>query len=160
MSLREFDEKAAKLLARMNARNAVCPINEVDSDVDYYSDLGKHDGILLGARWQFQQDQVAFDLQDNRIAELEAALKSAKTLDSILSDNGEIVALETKVAELTEVIKQMRRHCLCTRNVTGFDYHENHLILGKPNSGSRWLTPADIADKALARAAQGVNGEG
>lgn len=66
---------------------------------------------------------------------------------------------------LMSVIEEMRvdletisKHCICKRNTFGFDYHEDHLYLGKPKSGSRWLTPFDIIKSTLSNVAKKLEG--
>ena len=61
----------------------------------------------------------------------------------------ELSTLTAKVKRYEDVIKKMADHCLCERSQFGFDYHEKHERLGLPKSGSRWLTPNDIARAAL-----------
>jgi len=55
------------------------------------------------------------------------------------------VDLLEKVIERMEIkTKDASDHCLCHRNIKGFDYSEEHPNLGKPAIGARWLTPRDI----------------
>lgn len=54
-----------------------------------------------------------------------------------------------RLEEAEKTIKQMRDHCLCHRNIKGFDYGEDHKNLGKPVPGARWLTPKNIAEMYL-----------
>lgn len=58
------------------------------------------------------------------------------------------------VNELREALKHTNEFCLCKRNTYGFDYHEDHPVMGKPKSGSRWLTPRDYNKDALTKADQ------
>jgi hypothetical protein len=51
----ELDQGELNKIVRKNARNACCPANEVDSDVDYYIDSAKADGIYTGARWAWAE---------------------------------------------------------------------------------------------------------
>lgn len=74
-----FDEKAVTWLSKMKAPNAHCPLNEVDSDIDHYSDLGKDEGIMIGARWQFNSMKAMLAVRDARILELTEALVKIAT---------------------------------------------------------------------------------
>ena len=47
---------------------------------------------------------------------------------------------------LVGLLDQCRDHCVCDRNVPGFDYGERHAKLGKPKAGARWFTPSDIVE--------------
>ena len=58
------------------------------------------------------------------------------------------------VSELREALKHTNEFCLCKRNTYGFDYHEDHPVMGKPKSGSRWLTPRDYNKDAITKADQ------
>lgn len=52
--------------------------------------------------------------------------------------------------DLIEVLKNVRKACLCSRNTKGFDYHQRHPNLGTCKSGSeRWATPSEMIDDAL-----------
>lgn len=48
----EWNDLAARKFARSKTPDAHCSLNEVSSDIDYYSDLGKYDGIVVGSQWQ------------------------------------------------------------------------------------------------------------
>lgn len=61
----------------------------------------------------------------------------------------QVIALRAEHERLRMSLGEVKRHCLCTRNVKGFDYGEAHRILGKPRMGARWLVPADLVDQAL-----------
>ena len=58
-------------------------------------------------------------------------------------------AAEAECAGYRKALKLAGEHCICSRNTYGFDYSEEHIKLGKPKSGVRWLTPLDIIEKAL-----------
>lgn len=67
-----------------------------------------------------------------------------------------------KLLEANRVLREALAHtndfCLCRRNTTGFDYHEEHPVQGLPKSGSRWLTPRDYNKNALAEADEIMKG--
>lgn len=63
--------------------------------------------------------------------------------------NPEIEALKAENKKLQQLITDIYGSCLCTRAKTkGFDHHENHPKLGKPNGG-RWLTPCDLIENRI-----------
>ena len=69
---------------------------------------------------------------------------------TIRGQRAEIEALEARVGKLTELLKEVKTHCLCSRfEPVGFDYGETHAKLGKPKIGSRWLTPVDLIDTRM-----------
>lgn len=59
--------------------------------------------------------------------------------------------LRARIEQLREAVTYTSDFCLCNRNVDGFDYGDMHRHMGKPKPGSRWLTPCDFADRALAQ---------
>lgn len=58
------------------------------------------------------------------------------------------------VNEFREALKHTNEFCLCKRNTYGFDYHEDHPVMGKPKGGARWLTPRDYIKNSLTKADQ------
>ncbi len=62
---------------------------------------------------------------------------------------------EERIKELEKALEQakrdigyVRKACLCKRfnrwkEYKGFDYGEDHRILGRCSQGGRWLTPSD-----------------
>lgn len=96
--------------------------NEYAELIHKYSDEGKLADVKLSYKAGYAQGYLA--------AQTEAAKREAV---------------------LVEALQTAEQPCLCKRNTEGFDYHEEHLMLGKPKSGSRWLTPRDIITQALAQ---------
>src|SRR4051812_25876718 len=96
-----------------------------------------------------QKDCCGADLEQ-RIADLAAQL-NLKT-DDWISVCKEYDGLERERDQLRAENLQMRKmlvdcsdHCLCERFKTkGFDYGEEHFLLGKPKPGARWRTPRDM----------------
>lgn len=74
--------------------------------------------------------------------EMEEKLK--KVEEEKASNDADYLVLSAQVNELVEAMETAHRHCVCHRNMKGFDYGEEHPRLGKPQTGSRWLTPRDI----------------
>lgn len=58
-------------------------------------------------------------------------------------------ARDEEVRRLTNLLKEVQKHCLCSRNTVGFDYGETHPKLGKPRAGSRWLAPVDLINTRM-----------
>lgn len=81
-------------------------------------------------------------------AECEKYVVNQLTQD-IIELEAQIQAGKTKAQVLVEALEKIEKHCICTRNVKGFDYGEKHPILGKAKIGARWLVPVDIARAAL-----------
>jgi hypothetical protein len=69
---------------------------------------------------------------------------SEEDADFVKHARDDVPYLLTRLEDAEETLKRVQNHCLCTRNIKGFDYHEKHQILGKPKSGSRWLVPFDL----------------
>lgn len=103
-------------------------------------------------------DKLFFDLvEENKSLHLEITGKA--TVESnfrMIQDarKSDAIALENEQKirkELTETLDLVAKHCVCDRNVIGFDYHEMHPKLGVPGSGKRWLTPLDLVNAARIR---------
>lgn len=101
---------------------------------DYYESLPELESSEFTGETIFRIHQVA-----------EAFIAGAKARDE------QFLAV---VNELREALKHTNEFCLCKRNTYGFDYHEDHPVMGKPKSGSRWLTPRDYNKDALTKADQ------
>lgn len=57
------------------------------------------------------------------------------------------IEIEKELHTAEELIIDCYKHCRCQRFETkGFDYGEEHGLLGKPGVGKRWLTPRDLID--------------
>lgn len=56
---------------------------------------------------------------------------------------------DIEIAKLRRLLEEVRQHCLCSRDHTGFDYGEKHALLGAPRIGARWKTPRDLIDDRL-----------
>lgn len=72
-------------------------------------------------------------------------------VNKLQKENAQFLAV---VKELREALKHTNEFCLCKRNTYGFDYHEDHPVMGKPKSGRRWLTPRDFNKDTLTKADQ------
>ena len=51
------------------------------------------------------------------------------------------------ITELENLISRISECCLCERTTKGFDYHENHPLLGK--TSGRWMTPRSLIENSL-----------
>ena len=67
----------------------------------------------------------------------------------------ELLLEKSKSQRLLEALETAQKHCLCTRNTPGFDYHEEHKKLGMPKSGARWWTPSDVVKQAISEYKEG-----
>jgi hypothetical protein len=56
--------------------------------------------------------------------------------------------LTERIKQLEDALRRIQDHCYCNR-LKGFDYGEKHPKLGKNPEGNRWLTPSEIATRAL-----------
>ncbi|MBP6738769.1 MAG: hypothetical protein KA146_02210 [Leptospiraceae bacterium] len=99
--------------------------------------------------------------QAKKYAAMAYASPKEKVIAMIAYDHGANWAAKARdvqwsavVNELREALKHTNEFCLCKRNTYGFDYHEDHPVMGKPKSGSRWLTPRDYNKDALTKADQ------
>lgn len=101
----------------------------------------------------------AFADQQKKIENLELALKIKNEVCEAINDNGQqAFLLQQRNQKLEKAVELMRsaidhtnEFCICKRNTYGFDYHEEHPIMGKPKSGSRWLTPRDFIKNNMAK---------
>lgn len=86
-----LNDSGLRQLIRKHARNATVSPNEADSDVDFYTDLAKAEGIRIGAEWQLQ--------------ELESALVEVKLREKFLEE-----ALEEAVKEMQKAYRFSLQH--------------------------------------------------
>lgn len=138
----EFKKDIIDLPKLIVARDAACAAAAYAAADEYAKSLLNDAGYIL-----------YHTLMPETISHLLAGAKHQKEL----SDAREKLLLDV-IGELKIDLETISEHCICKRNTFGFDYHEDHLYLGKPKSGSRWLTPFDIIKSTLSSAAKKLEG--
>lgn len=95
-------------------------------------------------------------VKDCNITDVAVACAVLMTLKDWIEISPKLIAA---LREADRALETMQKHCVCDRNIIGFDYGETHKNLGKPRAGARWLTPDDIARSAHAKISEIMGGE-
>jgi hypothetical protein len=130
-------------------------------------DLAKHDSIVS----EMNKNCISIFLHEQRMKISEKEIVTLKEELEEWKRKFRIIAVEhpEKMQRERDLLKEVNKElvkaidhtsefCVCKRNTFGFDYHEDHPTMGKPKSGSRWLTPKDFIKETLARVKEKMNG--
>lgn len=103
--------------------------------------------------WENAYDHVFKNRKDKNgpvICDVKECIDSDENAEYIAAANPQAIqTLAQNYLDALELLKMTTMHCVCTRNVKGFDYGEKHPILGKPRAGARWTVPNDFISDFL-----------